>query len=94
MTVKNLACKFDCPRQGKIFNGHLKMNVVMKLDQDQTAIINNHRPKIQAYIMYITKLAAKTNLYSDRVTCTRKSSFCLETASALASLEHFNEVDY
>ena len=59
VTVEKLACKFGCPRQGKIFNGHLKMNLGLKLDQDQTAIINNHRPKIQAYIMYITKLAAK-----------------------------------
>ena len=70
------------------------MNIELKLDKDQTAIINNHRPKIQAYIMYITKLAAKNkHLYSGSTTCTRKISFSLETASAPVSLENFNEVD-
>ena len=38
----------ECPRQGKIFNGHLKMNIGLKLDQDQTVITENHRPKIHA----------------------------------------------
>ena len=39
--------------------------------------------EIQDNIMYITKLAAKINLYSDITTCTRKISFCLETAIQL-----------
>ena len=42
--------------KGKNFNSHLKMSIGLKLEQNQTAVINNHRPEIQAYIMYIAKL--------------------------------------
>ena len=40
-----------------------------------------------------SKISRKTNLYRNITACTRKISFCLETALALASLKNFIEVD-
>ena len=52
--------------KGKIIKGHLKMSIGLMLDQNQTAIINNHRLEIQAYIMYIAKLAKKKHISLQR----------------------------
>ena len=44
VTVKKLACKFGC-REGEMFKNHSKMNIGLKLDQNQTAITDQrYRP--------------------------------------------------
>ena len=49
------------------------MNIALKLDQDQPTLINNHKPEIQAYIMYIAKLEAKNKLFDRNINIFRVS---------------------